>query len=228
MKRFAAVVLTVLLFLLPALAVGPVIDKAHKASIIIAQHVLSLPDGDCSATVIGPQAILTATHCEAASDDLFVGGLKNPLKIVGRIRDDNDHTIFLVDGFRFANFVPVALKDTLEASEDVFTWGAPGELDNIFQRGYVAGRSRDTSMAAQFGEGNPDLVLFSFQAYPGTSGSGIFNESGALIAVVSQCYVNQTKREDITVSLAFAGAYALAFTQADIDKAVAFSTEAKK
>lgn len=221
MKRFATVSLLILLFMLPALAVAPAVEKAHKASILIGQQTV-VENSVCSATAIGPQAILTATHCEKATDVLFVSGLKDSLTIVGHIRDDADHTIYLVDGFVFANYVKVSLA-TPEVSDEIFTWGNPGELNNIYQRGFVAGYKRDNSLEAAFGGGQQPKLLFTVQAFPGTSGSGIFNAEGVLVAVESEAYVDQYAG-DHAVILHLASAIPLAFKQADIDKAVAFVT----
>lgn len=209
---------------LSAFAVSPVIDKAHKASYQIGQVVVS-GGGRCSATAIGPHALLTAAHCEAPTDYLYIRGVEaNPVLIVGRIRDEQDHTIYLLKGVTFAVYADVLLTDPLEISEDVFTFGNPGDWQDIYQRGYVAGIKVDHSIQAAMGDSDPDEIFLDFQAFPGQSGAGVFNTDGKLVAVVAATDM-QVKHDD---AIAFAAAYRLSFTQAELDKARAFSAEVKK
>jgi V8-like Glu-specific endopeptidase len=220
-KKFV-LLLVVLGLSLPAFAISPAIIKAHKASYQIGQMTVS--DGArCSATAIGPHALLTATHCELPSDDLYIRGEENPVAIVARIRDGQDHSILLLKGVTFADYVEVDQK-SLQVTDDVFTIGNPGDWTDIYQKGYVAGLKVDRSMAAAMGEGEPDKILIDIQAFPGESGAGIFNTSGVLVAVLSGDQM-QT-REGVSMDLGFA--YFLNFKPEDIARAKAFSAEVKK
>lgn len=205
-------VATLLVFLcaLYASAVTPAVDTARKASVQIAQQIIS-GDSFCSATAIGPHALLTATHCELPSDALFVRAYVGVAKvgIAGRIRDDFDHTILLLTGPALPAFVDVELVDELAQAEEVFTWGNPGKFQDIFTKGYIAGYE---------GEANA-VVLFSFNTFSGASGSGIFNNAGHLVAVVS---LQRSVSETGAAPYALTGAFRLAFKQADIDKARAY------
>lgn len=201
----------------PSVSTGNPITKAHNSSYQIGQMTISDKDY-CSGTAIGPQAILTATHCELPSEILYIRGL-DAAPIVARIRDGQDHTIFLLSGVQFPDYVDVSLKDPLEQSEDVFTFGNPGELRDIYQKGYIAGVRKDTSLAADLGLGDPSAILFSVQAYSGESGAGIFNTFGQLIAVLS---IDQEQDNKGGERISFAGAFPLAFSQSDLDKAREF------
>jgi len=202
-----------------AFAVSPAVDKAHKASLHIGQETVA-DSNYCSATAIGPQAILTATHCELPDDTLYVEGRKVPLEIVRRMRDGNDHTIYLIKGTVFSVYANVSLTDPVEVSEDVFIFGNPGKWSDVYQKGYIASIQVDNSIEAAFGHAGPDTILIDLQAFPGESGAGIFNTSGEVIAVLGfDC--PQTHKD---AAIDFAGAYPLAFKQADIDKARSFST----
>jgi V8-like Glu-specific endopeptidase len=196
------------------------ITKAHGATLQIGQQIIS-EQKICSATAIGPHAVLTATHCEVASDYLAIREGEGDYKILGRIRDGNDHTIYLVSGAAFKDFAPVVLTDPLAINEDVFTFGNPGEWEDIFQRGYIAGTQADHSVAAALAGGSPDTILFSVQAYKGESGAAVFNSAGQVIAVIS--FDDLQIDKDDGERIGFAAALRFAFTQADIDKAAAFA-----
>lgn len=220
MKKF--LLLVVLGLSLPAFAISPAIIKAHKASYQIGQATIA-EGSRCSATAIGPHALLTATHCELPTDDLYIRGEDGPFTVIARIRDGQDHSILLLKGVTFADYVEVDQK-SLQVTDDVFTIGNPGDWQDIYQKGYVAGLKVDRSMAAAMGEGEPDKILIDIQAFPGESGAGIFNTSGILVAVLSGDQM-QT-REGVSMDLGFV--YFLNFKPEDIARAKAFSAEVVK
>lgn len=208
----------VLLLLTPCFAkVDPAVDKAHEASYHIAQGTVS-SSGLCSATAIGPQALLTATHCEEPTDDIEIVGSKiaGEAIIVARLRDSLDHTIFLVKNISFPVWVDV-LQDKPELAQDVFSFGNPGDWIDIFQKGYIAGIKYDTSAFNR----KPPLIFIAIQAYEGSSGSGVFNTDGVLIVVLS--YAASQKDSDGAASISFAAAYPLHFEKAALDKARTFT-----
>src|SRR5271157_843586 len=99
----------------------------------------------CSGTAVGKHAFLTASHCDDLVDDKFyLKELKNKgaLKVVDRISDKNDHTIYLVKQ-TFLNWVDINLDDKLEQGEDIFYIGNPGDDFALFRKGYVAGSKTD-------------------------------------------------------------------------------------
>ena len=212
MKKFLALFVFCTITILPAFGISPAIEKAHKASYQIAQVTVT-DRAFCSATAIGPQALLTATHCELPDEVVVVRGV-GPLDIVARTRDGNDHTILLVKGAIFADYVDVAL-DSIQVTDDVFTIGNPGHWKDIYQRGYVAGVLH---------QDDEYVILLDLQAFPGESGAGIFNPAGKLVAVIAS-NVPQTEGE---LQMDLAGAMPLQFSQKDLDKARAFTTPAEK
>ncbi len=220
MKRSLLLIAALAFFSVPCFAkVDPAVDKAHQASYHIAQEVIT-GGSMCSATAIGPQALLTASHCELPTDDIEVAGqtVEGDAIIVGRIRDGLDHTILLVKNIAFPVWVDV-LERKPDLSEEVFTFGNPGYWADVFQKGYVASIQFDHSIEAKLGQGHPPEVLLDFQAYPGTSGSGVFNEDGVLCFVVS-FYREQSDKD---TAIAFASAYPLAFDKAELAKAKSFA-----
>lgn len=195
------------------------IEKSRKASFEIGQTTIS-DDVQCSATAIGPHALLTATHCELPSEELLLRGINEPLPIVGRIRDGNDHTIYLLKNITFINFSEVRLNDSFAPSQNVFMWGNPGSWQDIFRKGYIAGTLKDRSLAAAFGVGEPDAILFDFQSYNGDSGAAIYNEAGQVIAVNSEIvWQSRNFGPNFTAKISMAAAFAFNFKQTDIDRA---------
>jgi len=172
-------------------------------------------EASCTATAIGPHAILTATHCDKSDRWIIRNGDNFAVaQIVERITDAADHSIFLLDGVTFVDLVKVNLNDPADMAENVFTIGNPGNFKDYYQRGYIQG----------FMPANPDKdiprdeLLYSFPSFSGASGSGIFNENGELIDVISQV-IPQTLPGEYMQST---GGFPLNFKTADIDRAVTF------
>lgn len=186
-----------------------VLTKVHKATYYIGQGTIA-GIGTCSATAIGPQALMTATHCEQPTDMLLFRGLNTPATIVGRIRDGNDHTIYLLKNIHFSDYVDVDLNDSQVQGEEVFIFGNPGTWRDILREGYIAGISQRGAR------------LFSFEADHGDSGSGVFNNTGKLIDIISQS-VDSTPDEDDDAGVTMSASFPMAFVQAEIDQARVFS-----
>ena len=220
MKKFL-LYLAILCISLPVFAVSPAVSKAHKASYQIGQETLS-DHAVCSSTAIGPHALLTATHCELPSDDLYIRGEDGAFPIVARIRDEQDHTILLLKGITFADYVAVDQK-SIDVTQDIFTIGNPGKWRDVYQKGYIAGILIDNSMEAAFGGGHPPIILIDIQAYPGESGAGVFNTDGVLIDVLSG--EDSQVEEGITINMGTA--FLLSFKPEELARAQTFSAEGK-
>lgn len=192
MKRF---LLSALLLLLsaPAFAANPAVEKAGKASVQTEQTTIN-DDSMCSATAIGPHAIITATHCELPSKVIAVrvGGKATVCTIAGRARDDFDHTIYLLNDITFTDYVDVG--PPFAVADDIFMWGNPGDWQDVFQRGYIAGIYSQPEKPVEW--------LIDVQAFPGESGAGIFSPDGKLVGVLT-AYEEQDKK-GININLAMA------------------------
>ena len=222
MKQFLLTVFLLVVLAASAGALSPELIKAHKASHQIGQEVLLLGGRGCTATAIGPQALLTATHCEMPTDVLYVRGVEYPATIVGRIRDENDHTIYLLQNIHFADYIDVSLTDPKEQGEDVFVFGNPGAWSDQFRKGYITGVKHDESLAGALGVGMPDMTLFDLNTWHGDSGSAILNANGKIIAVLSTGE-GQVNPSDPSDNIVLTGAFVFAFKQGDLDRARGFS-----
>lgn len=134
---------------------------------------LDFTDGVCSGTIVGPHAILTATHCfEGFDGQLAIDG--NAVQVQEHIEDGWDHILVIVD----ATYDYWASRGAdPEQQENIFLFGNPAGHRDWYRRGYVVGADADDN-------GYP-VVIYDLNGFYGDSGSGIFAEDGSLIGVIS-------------------------------------------
>lgn len=188
---------------------NPAVAKAHKTT-HRTQNSTILNSGFCSATAIGPHALLTASHCELPTSALVLDG--EPRTILETLRDGEDHTIYLLDGKEFSDVAALGNSLQLEAGDAVFIFGNPGEFSDMYRSGTVA-QAQDKHYQ----------IIFSLDSYGGDSGAAIFNEDGAIVAVVSAVYVQNNGGLFIKLTRGFA----LAFTPEQLRIALSFVTPTK-
>lgn len=196
-----------------ALALTP--NVTHAATHFIVQKNMS-SDSECSATAIGPHALLTANHCEVSTDELYIYGLPQPVHILGRIRDDNDHSIYLVDGPVFP-YAHINLKPDYLYGMRVYMFGNPDGHIDFYRQGYAVGIG-NTGDAKDI---QPDEIMFDLNIFRGDSGAALFDLDGNIIGVISQAYVTASPQA-AAFTLKFAIVYRFQFKQDDIDRAIAF------
>jgi len=169
--------------------------------------------GACSASALGPHALLTAQHCDVGEEYLTVDLELSPRKIVGRITDGEDHIIFLVNGSKF--------KATMAAEYDPTTYALPTVGEKVFlfgdgramyppqyRNGYYTGTAKIEDGDASK---DPDVFLFDLNIIPGDSGSAVYGDGGKLVTLITYSMGGK-----------FAGCYKMAFTEAQIAQAEAF------
>ena len=147
---------------------------------------IDMQQGVCSATAVGRNLILTATHC-LANGNRVVSINGEPAHALERVDDGNDHTLLRVS-MTFRRWAAVAPGFRPESR--VFWTGTPGGNSRVYREGYVA-------------RVMPDQVWLDAQAFGGDSGGGVFDQSGRLVGVVSGSYVMQrgALRMQFTVAL---------------------------
>lgn len=134
--------------------------------------------GHCSATAVGPHALLTAQHCFTNSNLIRVDQDKELTHISAAFIDGNDHVIYIVDR-TFTSWAPVAQR-ALVVNERVHLWGNPGHNTDVYREGYFQKLDVVDDVDSKF-----LFQYFILPIYPGDSGSGVFDTTGHIIAVVS-------------------------------------------
>lgn len=199
MKYFLASILAMLLFF-GSIACAANYKKVHPTTYKIEEATL-VDNSSCSATAIGPHALLTASHCEMPVKSLILidmDGNEAEVAIHDILRDDNDHTIYIV-GTTFKEWAKIS-EDAPEAGEDVFYYGNPGEITDVFKKGYIQ-MIVPASTGGLFSAAHPAIIVFSALAYPGDSGAGVFNDKDEIVTVVTG--TKPDKIEDQTVYYSF-------------------------
>lgn len=153
----------------------------------------------CSATAIGPHALLTATHCDLGASTVTIdNGV--PTAIADRIVDDSDHTIYIVSAtFRYY----ATFAKSLKIGDEVWLRGNPDGLNQLVRHGYFSG--------AVVLDGDTYL-MFDINGWHGDSGSAIFDKHGEIVAVTSVGFSDG--------GFVMMGAYRLNFTSEQIEKAL--------
>jgi S1-C subfamily serine protease len=136
---------------------------------------LNLPDGAiCSATVIGPHAIATATHClKSAGSELRFRGIRYDVESI--VSDGKDHSLVRVKGDLGRS---AALGRPAKLGDDLWMIGNPMGVSQVLRRGLVIRRSSDET-------------LLDCRCWAGDSGMGLFNEFGQLVGVFSGAYTER-------------------------------------
>jgi hypothetical protein len=209
--RRLALLLYIVLALVPAFAQNSPVNPLPYVHQIDMETVLSR--ASCSATAIGPFALLTASHCEMASSLIKVDGHR--AKIVGTpIRDAYDHSIYLLQMEEpFAQYAEVRTLGTPNLGETAILIGNPGPLHAFYRSGQFAGIHKDADTG--------DIAwMFNFSIAPGDSGAGIFDADGVLYAVSSYMEDAGSDGMHLWVTMSFP----LYFTDSQIDDARKFSS----
>lgn len=130
---------------------------------------LEFERGLCSATAIGAHTILTAKHCFIAGGKLVsISGTKVEQ---GKLTElANDVVTAEVSGITFTHFAKIGGRP--RQGDRVRWFGNPGGVADIYRTGYIV-RSWT------------DELMIDAQVYGGDSGSGVYDDDGLLIGVIS-------------------------------------------
>lgn len=187
---------------------------SHKLGIMRSRDVDPTDDplGHCTGTVVGPHAILTAEHCNRGKT-LELDYSLRPYHIIKILRDHRDHVIYLVDGPAFYEIEPYVARKAF-VGEKAHIYGCGGTVYPCLLKLGVVTDEYDPSEVDQA----DGLIYSSIPGIPGDSGSAVYGEDGAIIAVL-------TYGGEVPVNIGvrrFIGAFALQFTPEQITEAQSF------
>lgn len=231
MKKLIALFLTAVLFLPSAVAIShrkltAIQQNQHRAmhEIVMLQRDENgevVDGGLCTAYAVGPHTLLTAEHCNAKTDRVYIDPIsradvkadKAPsYEITARVFDNEDHMLLDIKGDNFKDEIYLSPNVRLpEQGERTYTWGNPAGIRDQYREGIVAG-----SEPYQFTDGDvnavgPTMYIVQTVAIGGDSGSAVFSATdGAVIGIVTYGFNNGTMM----------GMFPIKFSGAQIEKAL--------
>lgn len=223
MKSLISLILAIALTCAPAIAMpkhpesAPQRKAAHQITFEVKRvdddGTIEVGRGLCTASAIGPHALITATHCDAGQTGLYVDNNTVVYPIVGHIVDGEDHTIFLIGGPAFKDTMGAFYSDKADKVGDrIFLYGDGGGMfPPQYRIGYRMGSLVMTTNDAPEGMPTGELYIFDINIVGGDSGSAIYDEHGKLVTLVTY-----------GIGGHYCGAYPLHFTASQIDQAEKF------
>ena len=223
MNRFLALILALALSSVPvaALPVRPSTSIQFRATHEIMFSVAD-PDSDdgrksavCTASALGPHALLTAAHCDMGETSVQLDTVKViNYHILGRIKDGQDHEIFLVDGPEFkvtmGSLYTPGDYNIGEVGDEVFMFGDGGAMFPAqYRTGLLMGHVAPDKDSLPI---DGDIFVYDMNIIGGDSGSAVYSTlTGKLVAIVTYGIDDH-----------FMGAYPIRFTQDQVDQAEQF------
>lgn len=193
----------------------------RRSSHLIEYYQGTRRQGSCTGTVLGPHAILTATHCDERREvrDIRLDFSLRAFHIEKFLTDGNDHDIYLVDGPAFTNFVPYKVRPA-KLGEQVYLFGSgAGQFPPRRLNGVRLAWDDPSDVDADAG-----IVRFSMPVILGDSGSAVFAQDGTIVAVTTylfnEPYVFGFLEDTSTVD------FIPSFTPPQIEEAVKFEPTA--
>jgi V8-like Glu-specific endopeptidase len=132
-------------------------------------HRLNMASGVCGGTAIGPATLRTAAHCLDMGGPLQKVDL-HAVTVVIVARKGKDWVDITLSAPIFKTWAHVG--PPMHQGDRVRWWGVPMGESDMYRQGYVA-------------RADADLVVIDATICHGDSGSGIFNDAGQLVGVVT-------------------------------------------
>lgn len=144
------------------------INSAHQIELASRSEITT-----CSSVAVGKHTLLSAAHCMIGTGTVSVDS--NDRAILSAVYDDNDHVLIVVDGPEFP-VVSQMDQRTPVKGEHVHIWGWPGNAKTPVYRDGVF---------KSIEPGDDPLLVWQLPVFHGDSGSGVIDDHGKVINVVS-------------------------------------------
>ena len=166
--------------------------KTHKHSAPTAEqrtsHMVTFFDekgkklGDCTSTAIGPNAFLTADHCNDEGEGKLVSFDLSTEKhiLIAHAEDNRDHVIYLFFGSPFTHIETVKTKAAVVGETVTIYGNIRGEYPAIPRYGKVIECDDYSELDVAAGE-----ACYSLKVDHGDSGSAVFNTKGEIVGLVT-------------------------------------------
>lgn len=137
----------------------------------------------CGGTAVGRHTFLTAEHC--VKNGLATINGKEPCPEDGVVAEDGHDHVIVRTCHSFSSWSRIGKAPT--TGQKVFAWGHPAGLPKMYFEGIVAGKAQvATSLAPLLSQ----AILIDLTSWHGASGSGVFNEKGEVVSLVSFGYTS--------------------------------------
>lgn len=167
----------------------PTVQERYTHEVSFLDETTHGPVGFCTATAIGPHALLTAKHCNEdgpePSRHIMLDLSTHVYHILTYVSDGRDHVIYLLDGPEFKSVMPYATRKP-RLGEKVFIVGC-GKDD--FPCTVKSGRVLDEYDPSDIDK-EDGVFYFSIPVVHGDSGSIVYAEDGTVLGVVTYLVVN--------------------------------------
>lgn len=187
----------------------------QKATHMVTFYRGNRPVGLCTATAIGPHALLTASHCnkDEKLTKIHLDVVLNDFHIQKTLTDDRDHDIYLVDA-QFTNYIDYKVRPA-KLGEHVHLYGhGEGDYPSHRQDGKMI-RFDDPSDIDQ----RQGIVAFDMTVIPGDSGSAVLADDGSIVALTTYLWTDEKTNVKTTVD------FLPGFTDEQVAEAVSFAPD---
>ena len=140
------------------------------------------PEGTCTGTAIGPNALLTGEHCNSEGNKMVRLDLATEKhNILDWEFDGRDHVIYLFDGSPFTNYETVKVSSEAVLAETITFYGNDeGSYPAIPHYGKVKDCEDPSDLDA-----DAEQFCFNAPVYPGDSGSAVYNVRGEIVGLIT-------------------------------------------
>lgn len=167
-------------------------SEAHPRDYAVRLDIARGPTmGVCSGTAVGPNIVLTASHCFGVGQYVkAINGQQG--RVLEVVHDGKDHALIRVT-VTFKRWAEV--RPGMHQGQRIKWLGNPGGLANMYREGYVSKVEGGTAYI--FADG-----------WFGDSGAGLFDERGYVVGVLSGAQARSSNGLRIQII----GAYQMQFT----------------